>query len=167
MKPKPRNLLTGVLLAAAGVAVVVFDARAFSGSFAQLWPFVVLVLGLVMSVYFFSVRGKKDRPALIFLGAFLLASSVVLFILALSSYEHIKVLWPGFLAAVGLGFLSVYLTGDRKKAILVVALLLTGVSVLIWFFYSLKSQYGLVIGVSLFVIGVGFLTRGFMKETKA
>jgi len=31
MKEKPRNLLTGVLLVAAGVAVIVFNAHALSG----------------------------------------------------------------------------------------------------------------------------------------
>jgi hypothetical protein len=165
MKEKPKNLLTGALLIAAGVAVVVFNAHAFSGGFAKLWPFAVLLLGFVLSVYSYSTRRKKDRSLLIFLGAFFLVSSVLLFILALSSYQHIKVLWPGFLSALGLGFLSVYLTGNRKKALLAVALFLVGVSVLIWIFYSLSSQYGLIIGVSLFVIGVGFLTRSLMRET--
>jgi hypothetical protein len=167
MKPKSKNLITGILLIAVGVVVIVFTAGAFGGGFAKLWPFAVVLFGLVLSVYFFSTRKKKDRPALIFLGAFLLASSVILFILALGSYEHIEVLWPGFISALGLGFLSVYLTGDRKKAIYAVSLFLIGVSVLIWIFYSLRSQYGLVIGVSIFVVGVGFLTRSFMKEISA
>ena len=166
MKPKTKNVIMGVLLVIAGVAVIVFNARAFSGGIAKFWPFAVLLLGLVLSVYFFSTRKKKDRPMLIFLGAFLLATSVILFVLALASYEYINVLWPGFLSALGLGFLSVYLTGDRKKAIYAVSLFLIGVSVLIWIFYSLRSQYGLVIGVSLFVIGMGFLTRSLMKETQ-
>ncbi len=165
MKPKTKNSITGVLLIAVGVAVIVFNSRALSGGFAKLWPFAVLLLGLVLCVYFFSSRKKKDRPLLIFLGAFFLAASVLLFVLALGSYQYIRVLWPGFLSALGLGFLSVYLTGDRKKATYAVSLFLIGVSVLIWIFYSLKSQYGLVIGVSLFVIGVGFLTRSLMKET--
>jgi hypothetical protein len=166
VKEKPKYLITGVLLIAAGVAIIVFNAHAFSGGLAKLWPFAVLLLGFVLSVYAHSTRKKKDRPLLIFLGAFFLVSSVLLFILALSSYQHIRVLWPGFLSALGLGFLSVYLTGDRRKAVLVVSLFLVGVSVLIWIFYSLRSQYGLVIGVSLFVIGVGFLTRSLMKETR-
>jgi hypothetical protein len=165
MKEKPRNLLTGVLLVAAGVAVIVFNAHAFSGGFAKLWPFIFLLLGFVLSVYSYSTRKKKDRSLFIFLGAFCLASSVLLFILALSSYQHIRVLWPGFLSALGLGFLSVYLIGNRKKAVLAASLFLIGVSVLIWILYSLRSQYGLVIGVSLFVVGVGFLTRSLMRET--
>jgi hypothetical protein len=151
-------------LIAAGAAVVVFNSHSSGGGFAKLWPFAVLLLGFVLSVYSYSTRKKKDRSPLIFLGAFLLVSSVILFILALGSYRHIDVLWPGFVAALGLGFLSVYLTGNRKKALLAVSLFLVGVSVVIWIFYSLSSQYGLVIGVSLFVIGVGFLTRSLMRE---
>ena len=165
MKAKQKYLLTGALLIVAGIIVIVLNARVFGENLAKLWPFAVLLVGFILSVYALSTRKKKDRPLMIFLGTFLLISSVLLFILSLGSYQYIKILWPGFLSALGLGFLSVYLSGDRKKAILAVSLFLIGVSVVIWIYYSLKSQYGLVIGVSLFIIGAGFLTRSLMKES--
>jgi hypothetical protein len=170
MKEKPKNFVIGALLIAAGVAVGVFNALAmggesvFGGGVAKLWPFAVMLLGFVLSVYAYSTRKKRDSSLLLFLGAFFLVSSVILFILALSSWEHIRVLWPGFLSALGLGFLTVYLAGDGKKAILVLSLFLIAASVVIWILYSLRSQYGFVIGACLFVIGVGFLTRSLMRE---
>jgi Na+/proline symporter len=75
-------------------------------------------------------------------------------------------LWPGFLFALGMGILALYVYGKNKKAVLAGSILILSLSILIWVIYSLKSQFGFVIGVSLFIIGAAFLTRGLIKEKK-
>ena len=86
--------------------------------------------------------------------------------LTVTSFSHFRVLWPGFVFALGIALLSLYFYGRRKKGTLFGAAVFLSISVLIWIVFSLESQFGLVIGVSFFIVGAAFLTRGFIKEVK-
>jgi len=161
MNAKTKRLLIGTLLAGAGIAVVFFNLRSFSGGFKQLWPFLLLLAGIVSHVYHFST---KKSILFVVLGTFLLVSSVLFFALNFTSYDHFRVLWPGFVAALGLGFLTAYLYGGKKKGFVPPALVLIAAPVLLWILYSLKTPFGLVIGASLFVVGTAFFIRGLIKD---
>lgn len=164
MKRKSKHLLIGIALLVISIIVIYFNLYFFEGSFKNLWPALVLLAGTFLYLFYFSTKKKKNLLFVLFIGTFIAISSVPLFILAVTSFEHIKILWPGFIFAIGMGMLALYFYGKKKKGVLVISILILSLSLLIWVFCSLKSQFGLIIGVSLFILGAAFLTRGFIKE---
>jgi hypothetical protein len=164
MKRKGRFTLIGVLLIAVSIFEIAYNIRFQDGGFRDLWPGILLFLGIVLYLYYFSTKKKKNRPGVLFFGTFIGICSVFFFIVSFTSFSHLNVLWPGFIFALGTAFLSVYIYGSGKKAVLVFAVLLISLSIVIWIFYALKTKVGLVIGVSLFILGCAFLTRGLIRE---
>lgn len=166
MKRKSKHALIGALLLIVSIFVIIFNLRFFSASFGNLWPALLLLLGIFFYLYYFSTKKKKNRSVVLFLGTFIAISSVPLFILSFTSYDYMRVLWPGFLFALGMGMLSLYFYGKKKKGALAFSIVLLSLSIVIWIFYALKSKFGLPIGVILFILGAAFLTRGLIKEAK-
>ncbi len=164
MTKKSKRIIIGIALIVISIFVVYFNLQFFEGSFKKLWPAILLLLGMFFYLYYFSTKKKKNRLAVLFIATFIAVSSVPLFVLTVTSFSHFRVLWPGFLFALGIAILSLYFYGKGKRGTLFGAALFLSLSVLIWIVYSLKSQFGLVIGVSLFIVGAAFLTRGFIKE---
>jgi peptidoglycan/LPS O-acetylase OafA/YrhL len=163
MDRKSKALLVGIALVLVSIFVIYFNLKLVEESFKTLWPAPVLIAGII-----FSVAGLKNRERifLIFFGTFLAIASVPLFVISVSSFKTLRIIWPGFLFALGVGILSVYFYGKKKKITLAVSILILSISILIWVVYSLNSEYGLAIGVSLFILGAAFLTRGIGKENK-
>jgi len=164
MKTKTKQFIIGIIIIAVSVVVIFFNLKSFEGSFKNLWPVIVLLLALVLYIYYFSTKKKKNRTSILFLATFLAIASVPLFVLTFTSFSNINIVWPGFLFALGVGMLSAYFYGKQRGIILFSSSLLISISLLIWVFYSIKSRFGLVIGVSLLLIGAAFLTRGIIKE---
>jgi peptidoglycan/LPS O-acetylase OafA/YrhL len=166
MKRKRKHLLIGIALIVISIFVVYFNMQFLEGSFKTLWPAILLLFGMFLYLYYFSTKKKKNRLAALFIATFIAVSSVPLFVLTVTSFSHFRVLWPGFVFALGIALLALYFYGRGKKGALFGAAILLSISVLIWIVFSLKSQFGLVIGVSLFIVGAAFLTRGLIKEEK-
>lgn len=166
MKRKSKHALIGAVLLIVSIFVTIFNLRFFSASFGNLWPALLLLVGIFFYLYYFSTKKKKNRPAVLFLGTFVAISSVFIFILSFTSYDYMRVLWPGFFFALGMGVLSLYFYGKKKKSALAFSIVLLSLSILIWIFYALKSKFGLPIGITLFILGAAFLTRGLIKEAK-
>ncbi len=166
MQKKSKQIIFGLILIVVSIAVIFFNLKNFKGSFNKLWPSILLLVGLIFYVLYFSTKKKKDRKFLLFLATFLAVSSVPLFVLTYTSFSYINVVWPGFLLSIGVALISVYFFSNKKRITLVLSILLIAISLLVWIFYTIKSPFGLVIGVSLLLIGAAFLTRGLIKETE-
>jgi len=164
MKTKTKQFTMGIIIIAVSVVVMFFNLKSFEGSFKNLWPAIVLLFGLIFYIYYFSTKKKKNRTSILFLATFLAVASVPLFVLTFTSFENIDKIWPGFLFALGMGILAVYFYGKQKGITLFTSSMVISISILIWIFYSVRSRFGLVIGVSLLLIGAAFLTRGLIKE---
>jgi len=160
VKKRNKQLLVGIILILLSVGILYYNLGVIEGTMATLWPAAVLLAGMVLYFFYFSTRRKKHRTALLFLATFLAVSSVPLLVMSVGSFEHLRVLWPAFVAALGISFLLVYLYGKRKKAVLWLSVVLIAAAVLIWIAFSLHSEYGLVIGVSTLIVGITLLTRG-------
>jgi len=164
VKTKARNVTVGILMILVGVFVIYYNTRYFTGELQKLWPSAVFIIGTILYIYYFTTKKKKNALFILFLGTFLLFSSILLYILSFTSFSYIEALWPGFLAALGLGMLLAYLYGERKKALLAASIVLIAASILVWIFLSLKTPYSLIIGLSIIVIGAAFLTGGLIRE---
>ncbi len=163
MKRKGKHLLIGVILIITSIVVLYYNLKNFEGGFAKLWPALVLLFGMFLYIYYFSTKKRKNRLFLLFLATFLAISSIPLFILTFTSFTLISDLWPGFLFAFGIGILSLYFYGKKKKILLFLSSIIIAASLLVWIF-SVRSQFFIVIGVVLLIVGAAFLTRGLIKE---
>lgn len=166
MTRKNKHIFIGIVLIIVSIIVIYFNLQEFEGGFDKLWPAIILLFGMVLYIFYFSTRKKKNRLFIIFLATLIAISSVTLFVLTFTSFEHIKYLWPGFLFAFGMSILSLYFFGKKKKGTALLATLIISFSLLIWIIYSLESQFGLVIGVTMLILGAAFFTRGLSRESK-
>lgn len=157
----------GIFLILISIAVLYFNLSFFKGSFKKLWPSGILLFGVIFYIYYFSTKKKKNVAFSLFLATFFAVSSVPLFILTFTSLKNLSFLWPGFFLAFGVALLSLYYFEKKKRITSIISMILIFGSLLIWIFYSLRSQFGLIIGVSLLIIGAAFLTRGLIKEEKS
>jgi hypothetical protein len=164
MKRKTKQQVMGIILIVISIAVLYFNLKKAEGSFGKLWPSFLLLVGMFFYIFYFSTKRKSDRPALLFAATFLAISSIPLYILAFTSFENFVYLWPGFLFALGMGFLAVYFYGKGRKIALFLSFLTIGVSIFIWALYSVQYRFGLVTGVVFLVVGAAFLTRGLIGE---
>lgn len=166
MTRKNKHIFIGIVLIIVSIIVIYFNLQEFEGGFDKLWPAIILLFGMVLYIFYFSTRKKKNRLFIIFLATLIAISSVTLFVLTFTSFEHIKYLWPGFLFAFGMSILSLYFFGKKKKGTALLATIIISFSLLIWIIYSLESRFGLVIGVTMLILGAAFFTRGLSRESK-
>jgi peptidoglycan/LPS O-acetylase OafA/YrhL len=164
MEKKKKHLLFGIIIILISIGVLYFNLSLFEGGFKNLWPALLLLVGLILYIYYFSTKKKRNKTGVIFLATFIALSSVPLFVLTFTSFENISVIWPGFLLSVGLGVITVHVYGQRKKITLFLSQIIIAVSLLIWIIFAMRSKFGLVIGVVLLLSGAAFLTRGLIRE---
>ena len=165
MTRKNKHLIIGIILIIISIAVLYFNLKVFEGGFKKVWPAILLVVGVILFVFYFSTRKKKKRMFVLFLATFTATSSIPLLVLTFTTFERITIVWPAFLFTFGLSLLSMYYYGKKNKALAVLSTFIISVSLLIWIIYSLETQFGLVIGASIFLLGAAFLTRGLRRET--
>lgn len=164
MKRKTKQLLLGIIIILVSIVVIYFNVKVREANFKTLWPAIILIIGMILYILYFTLKRKKNRLILLFLATFLAISTVPLFVLLLTGFDNIKYLWPGFGFALGMSILSIYFYGKKKKYVLTISVLIISLSLLVWILFALKSEYGLIIGVSLLIIGAAFFTRGLIKE---
>ncbi len=164
MEKKKKHLLFGIVIILISIGVLYFNLSLFEGGFKNMWPALLLLVGLILYIYYFSTKKKKNKPGVIFLATFIAFSSVPLFILTFTSFENISIIWPGFLLSVGLGIITVYVYGQKKKITLFLSQITIAASLLIWIIFAMRSKFGLVIGVVLLLTGAAFLARGLIRE---
>ena len=164
MKRKTKQQVLGIVLLIVSIAILYFNLKNVEGSFGKLWPSLLLLVGVFFYIFYFSTKRKHDRLSLLFLATFLAISCIPLYILTFTTFKHIGFVWPGFLFAVGMGLLSVYFYGKGRKSALFLSTIMIGVALFIWGFYSVRYQFGLVVGVIFLVVGAAFLTRGLIKQ---
>ena len=152
MTRKNKHLFIGIALIIVSIVVLFFNLRDFEGGFSKVWPAILLIVGVILYIFYFSTRKKRQRLYIVFLATFIATSAVPLFVLTFTSYDLINIIWPGFVFTFGLALLSMYYYGNKKKILAVLSAIVISVSLLIWIIYSLETQFGLVIGASIFLL---------------
>lgn len=164
MSKKEKQKLLGIVLIITSIPILLINMSLRRGDIDKLWPSFILLSAIILYIFYSSTMKNKNRLSLLFIATFSATSSVPLLILTFTSFEHLHVLWPGFLLAIGIAFLSLYFFGKGKKINLLLSTLIISLSILMGVIYSLKSRLGLAIGVCILIIGAAFLTRGFIEE---
>ena len=121
----------------------------------KLWPLLILILGTGFTGVYL-----KQKPRGVFclvIGEYLLLFSLMALYFNFTTWRSISVLWPLFVAFLGLIFVSLYLFGKKNKLSLFVGLLFISLSFFFFIIFSTSGQYWwivlILIGLSIFVSG--------------
>jgi hypothetical protein len=129
MKKETSSLIWGVILIAIGFLLLGNNLHWFSFRFHDLWPSIIILGGL-----FFWIGWLTNRRefGLLMPGTILIVYGAMFQYSAWSSWYSMDDLWPGFLLGPGLGFVFMYLFGNRERGLLIPAFILVGLSVIFW-----------------------------------
>ena len=153
-------LVWGVVFIVIGAVILagnVFDLRINAETW---WPVIFLIIAVVMFSNFWH-KPAENAGVLVPTGVFL-----VLFLIfeycAVFGWWHMETLWPGFIAAPGVGMLFLYLA-RRDSGTLVSASILIGISLLFFVFSGRYSDFWPVV---LIIAGVLMVLRNVRKGGK-
>jgi hypothetical protein len=143
-----------------------FQLFTLGNLFGKFWPSLFLLIpGLLFHYGYFS--GRRKDPGLLVPGGILLVLGVVFqFNMLFGGWD---ITWPAYIFSVAFGLFELYTFGNREKGLLVPVGILTGLSVIFFFSFSLKEllsfstrQY--IVPVILIVIGLVVLFGGRRKK---
>jgi hypothetical protein len=114
MEYRSRSLIPGLALIIVGILILLANLGTFN--LLKFWPLLVIAVGLV-----FLVQGFRDRENYgLFMPAMVLIISGCLFgWCELDGWWNMSDLWPLFIGAPGLGFILMYLFGERDGGLLI------------------------------------------------
>jgi hypothetical protein len=117
------------------------------------WPILLVVFGAGFLMLFFE-RNRND-PVLMWLGTFQIALSLLFYYLNATSWKNLASLWPVFLGAVGISFLTVAIF-SRKMLFVYFAGSFLGLFIIFTLVFSISSKLWplsfVVFGLSLIII---------------
>ena len=87
MEKRINKLVIGIVFIFVGFIVLYFNLSIIKGSFDKIWPALVLLIGMILNVFYFSTRKIKNRLFLFFIATFIAISSIPLFLLNLTSFQ--------------------------------------------------------------------------------
>ena len=124
---KVSDLIIGLALVILGL-IFLFDNFGFiEFDFGKMWPVIVIFAGAGFWVGF--LRSRKDY-GLIMPGTILLICGFVFWFCALYGWWYMQNLWPVFLMAPGIGFLLMYLLGEKETGFLIPGGILLGLGLI-------------------------------------
>ncbi len=87
-------------------------------------------------------------------GTILLVYGIIFQYSALNGWYNMSDLWPGFLLGPGLGFLFMYLLGNREKGLLIPAFILIVLAALFWLNHHVHRFFwpAILIAIGIYLI---------------
>ena len=129
MQKETRSLVWGVILILIGFLFLGSNLDWFYLEWGDLWPSVLILGGLFFWIGWLSNRREFG---LLMPASILLVYGIMFQYSALYGWYYMDDLWPGFLLGPGLGFVFMYLLGNREKGLLVPAYILIGLAGIFW-----------------------------------
>ncbi len=129
MQKDTRSLIWGVMLIIIGFVFLGSNLDWFSFDWGDLWPSVLILGGLF---FWFGWLFNRKEFGLLMPGSILLVYGIMFQYSALYGWYRMDELWPGFLLGPGVGFVFMYLLGNREKGLLVPAFILIGLAGIFW-----------------------------------
>jgi hypothetical protein len=133
----------------------------------KFWATLFLIIpGLMFHLGFFS--GNRRNPGLLVPGGILLVLGVVFQINML--FGGWSILWPLYIFSVAFGLFELYVFGSRDKGLLIPVGILSGISAIFFFSFSLSSLLSFstrsfVLPIIMIGAGLAVLFRGRGKNT--
>lgn len=148
---KISDFIIGLALVLLGLIFLFENFGIIEFDFSRMWPLIVILAGSGFWIGFF--RSRKDS-GLILPGTILLVYGFLFLFCALYGWWYMENLWPGFLFGPGLGFVLMYLFGEKEVGLLIPGSILLGLSIIFFLRYSVILDYWplILIAVGLYLI---------------
>ncbi|MFZ0389755.1 MAG: DUF5668 domain-containing protein [Calditrichia bacterium] len=162
MNHDAKSIIWGLILVILGFLFLGNNLEWFDFNWDQVWPVLMIAAGI-----FFWIGWLMNRReyGLLMPGTILLIYGLLFLYCANYGWWRMDSLWPVFLLGPGVGFLFMYLLGNRERGLLVPAVILIGLSALFW---SGVSGFRYLWPVLLIIVGIYLLfvnrRRSEMKD---
>ena len=153
------NILWGFFLLFAGGMLILANFGIIEISWDNLWPLVVLIVGLFFELNYFVYR--KDAGLLV-PGGILITYGLLFLFGNIYGWHLMGQLWPIYPLGVAIGLFQLYLFGGRDKGLLIPVGILLAVSLFFLIGNFLWVDFKLLIGVILIITGIVII----LKKTK-
>ena len=161
---KKNNIVVGLIFVLLGILFLlknlnfisfsIFDIGAIIATF---WPALFLILPSVLMHSVFFTGKNRDAGILVPAGILLVVGLTCQLSMMFGIWG---ISWPGFLLAVAVGLFELYLFGNRQKGLLIPIVILGGLSVVFFNWFSFRWLFG--IQYSRFVIPVILVVFGLL-----
>lgn len=129
MHREARSFIWGIILIILGLLFLGRNLDWFDFNWEDYWPSIMIIGGLFFWIGWIF---KRQEYGLLMPGSILLVYGLMFQYSALNGWYYMDNLWPGFLLGPGLGFLLMYLLGNREKGLLIPAFILIILAALFW-----------------------------------
>ena len=148
---KISDFIIGLALVVLGLIFLFDNFGIIEFNFGQMWPVIVILVGAGFWIGFF--RSRKDS-GLILPGTILLVYGFLFWFCALYGWWYMENLWPGFLFGPGLGFILMYLFGEKETGFLIPGGIMLGLSIVFFLRFSPVLDYWpfILIAIGLYLI---------------
>lgn len=158
------KLMTGVLILAAGVIILLGKLGFFSFLGRALWPLLLLIPGILLHIWHFW---RKSPAELLLPGAILVVYSLVFFTGVIGGWQTLKYTWPIFFLGVAVGLFEYgYFAPQRQNGIFIAALILGAISLLLLGWTLFASSIVYFLAIVLIVAGIWLIAgRGNRRRS--
>lgn len=160
---KKNGFFIGLLLVLVGIFVLVAQFTGWHISWGNLWPFILIFIGLMMLLRIDKEKGVIF-PSIVLIGVgliFVVSESQVF-----GPGVDLGMLWPLFVIVPGLAFVGLWVTDMKNWGVLIpaAACLITGTIFLSMRFAENAHWLGYMMPAIVIVIGIAVLMGGFTKK---
>lgn len=149
------KLMTGVIILAAGILILLGKWGVFSFIGALFWPLLLLVPGILLHMLY---SGRRLSAAALIPGGLLIVYGVLFMIATLWGYRTLHYLWPGFVLGIAAGLFEYHAAeNSRPTGVFPVALTLLALSIILFGFTLFTFNFLYLIAVLLIIGGVWLL----------
>ena len=146
MEESKRKFVWGYLLIGIGVILLIGNMSRFGME--VLWPIFPFAVGVSFFISYFM---QKKDVGLLMPGTILVVISILFFYCAISGWWNMETLWPVFILAPAVGFIVLYIFGNRDSSFLIPAVILSCVGAI---FLMLSHGFGDFWPIFLIVAGI-------------
>ncbi|RCX22798.1 hypothetical protein DFP94_101383 [Fontibacillus phaseoli] len=141
------KLMTGILILAAGIIILLGKLGVFSFLGKALWPLLLLIPGIIFHLWHFWRKGPSE---LLLPGGILMVYGILFIIANIGGWSTLKYTWPGFILGIAVGLYEYeFFSPVRQKGVLIAAVILGAVSVVL-------------LGVTLFSLALIYLVAAVL-----
>lgn len=158
---KKENLVTGTILILLGFAFLItkyiFNVELIHFESGDFWPLIVLGIGVVFELLYFS---NRRITGFLVPGGVLTTLGVLFLFEVATDWVFSAYTWPVYLFAVSVGLFQLYLFGGRPKGLLIAGSIVGGVGVFslaIIIFEVFVSAVDIAVVIPLVLIAAGLL----------
>lgn len=154
------KLMTGILILAAGIFILLGKWGVFSFLGKALWPLILLIPGILLHLWVFARRRSYE---LLLPAGILVVYSILFFIGIIWGWTFLFYnMWPAFMLGISIGLFEYYAySPQRQNGMLLMAVVLGALSIILlgWSMFSFSFVY--LIAIVLMAAGIWLIvSRG-------